>query len=102
MPVTSRRSSPKRRAPGVRCHRTIGFHLPPITARAASSPQPYAGLLIASPPAALGVLTKRCVLAQLKATPIIPPGQPDSQTEDRALGKLDGKAAVSTGPTSAT
>ena len=44
MPVTSRRRSPKRRGPGRRWYRMIGFHLPPITASATSRPQSVSSL----------------------------------------------------------
>ena len=39
IPWTSRLSSPNRRRSVCKCHRISGFHLPPITSRAASRPQ---------------------------------------------------------------
>ena len=69
MPVTRRRNSPNRRGSSERCHSTIGFHLPPTTANAASMPHPYGRLRIAllrSLPLGLGYLRKGAYLPRRK------------------------------------
>src|ERR1700688_1259118 len=58
------------------------------------------GLRIAVLPVLGGALTKRCVLALPKASPIIPTVPTLHQNGGGPMGKLDGKVAVITGATS--